>query len=164
MATLVQYVVSATLPRSSAISVYGVTAAFTSLANHLLTLVFLAQLSGVCVNNAVWSCHLGANNLYPHFFTPLAIFPIALNTPAVSIDNVQVSIYFSSQESSHSAASSASWNNIPQPKVFRACHQNFNIQGKLLAVIFAPTAHSTGAVNAISLASSQRVSQTLYAH
>lgn len=151
MATLVQYVVSATLPRSSAISVYGVTAAFASLAKPLLILVFLAQLSGVCVNNAVWSCHLGANNLYPHFLATLGILDNAVNSQAVNADIPPVSIYLSNQDNSHSAASSANWNAKPQANALAQCHKNFNIGCTLLAAIAPPTIASAGAVNAISV-------------
>jgi hypothetical protein len=110
------------------------------------------------------SCHLGQNNLYHHFLTHLPIFHITLNSQAVAAANQAVSAYLVQLDNSHCAASSANWNAAHHQAAFNKFNAALPIFQALLAAIAHHTRVSAGAVNAISLASSQRVSQTLYAH
>jgi hypothetical protein len=62
------------------------------------------------------------------------------------------------------AASSANWNEAHHQAKFNACNAVFAALGNALAAILQATNHSAGAVKAISVVSSHKFSQTLYAH
>lgn len=78
--------------------------------------------------------------------------------------NQAVSAYLVQLDNSHCAASSANWNAAHHQAAFNKFNAPLPIFQALLAAIAHHTKASAGAVSAISDASSQTVSHTLYAH
>jgi hypothetical protein len=94
----------------------------------------------------------------------LAILLITLNSQAVATLIQADFAYWFKSDNSHLAASSASWNEAHHQARFNACNAVFAVLGNALAAILQATNHSAGAVKAISVVSSHKVSQTSYAH